>query len=166
MCQGRGAPPRWPCLNLMRQRCLQCHPRSAQPCQTHAWRLTMQEEFGALQANDTWTLVPRPPGVNLVTGKWVFCHKYKADDSLDRYKARWSFMISPSVWVLTMMKPSVLWSSQLPFGQSPLWHSLVHGLFINLMWRILFTTAPWMRLSTVHSRLVLSTPPVLTLFST
>jgi hypothetical protein len=31
----------------------------------------------------------RSPGVNLVTGKWIFQHKLHADGSLDRYKARW-----------------------------------------------------------------------------
>jgi hypothetical protein len=34
-------------------------------------------------------LVPRPPGVNVVTSKWIFEHKLKADGSLERYKACW-----------------------------------------------------------------------------
>jgi histone deacetylase 1/2 len=49
----------------------------------------MLAEFDALQGNDTWTLVPRLPSINLVTDKWVFCHKFKMDGYLDRYKARW-----------------------------------------------------------------------------
>jgi hypothetical protein len=33
--------------------------------------------------------VPRPFGVNVVTGKWIYRHKLLSDGSLDRYKARW-----------------------------------------------------------------------------
>jgi hypothetical protein len=53
------------------------------------WRDAMQEEYSALMANRTWDLVPPPPGANIVTGKWIFRHKFHADGSLDCYKARW-----------------------------------------------------------------------------
>jgi hypothetical protein len=53
------------------------------------WHEAMQEEFDALSSNNTWTLVPRPPQTNVVTGKWVFRHKTREDGSLERYKARW-----------------------------------------------------------------------------
>jgi hypothetical protein len=49
----------------------------------------MQEEFDALQRNKTWTLVTRPPGAQVITGKWVFRHKYNSDGTFARYKARW-----------------------------------------------------------------------------
>jgi hypothetical protein len=49
----------------------------------------MIEEFTALQANDTWSLVPWPAGTNVVTDKWVFQHKFLPDGALDHYKARW-----------------------------------------------------------------------------
>ena len=53
------------------------------------WRSAMDEEFTALLSNRTWDLVPRPAGANVVTGKWIFRHKFQSDGSLDRYKARW-----------------------------------------------------------------------------
>jgi histone deacetylase 1/2 len=52
------------------------------------WRAAMAEEYKALIDNGTWRLVPRPPRANVITGKWVFKHKYNADGSLARHKAR------------------------------------------------------------------------------
>jgi hypothetical protein len=53
------------------------------------WNFAMVDEFTTLQNNKTWDLVARPPGANIVTGKWIFRHKLKPDGSLDRYKAWW-----------------------------------------------------------------------------
>jgi hypothetical protein len=49
----------------------------------------MEEEYTALMSNDTWDLVPRPRGANVVTDKRIFKHKFKADETLERYRARW-----------------------------------------------------------------------------
>jgi hypothetical protein len=49
----------------------------------------MLEEYDALLQNHTWELVPRPRQANIVTGKWIFKHKFSADGTLERYKARW-----------------------------------------------------------------------------
>nr|GEV24008.1 hypothetical protein [Tanacetum cinerariifolium] len=48
----------------------------------------MYDEYNALIKNDTWILVLKPPNVNVVRSMWLFRHKYHADGSLSRYKAR------------------------------------------------------------------------------
>ena len=48
----------------------------------------MDEEIAALTTRGTWELVTRTVEVTVVTCKWVYTIKYKADGSIDRYKAR------------------------------------------------------------------------------
>jgi hypothetical protein len=64
------------------------------------WRRAMEEEFATLIANNTWDLLPRPVGSSVITGKWIFKHKFNSDGSLERYKACWvlrSFTQRPGV---------------------------------------------------------------------
>jgi hypothetical protein len=49
----------------------------------------MREEFNVLMDQNTRVLIPRPVGVNVVMGKWIFCHKNNYDGSLACYKACW-----------------------------------------------------------------------------
>nr|GEY58303.1 ribonuclease H-like domain-containing protein [Tanacetum cinerariifolium] len=52
------------------------------------WYSAMRDEYNALIKNGTWTLVPRPPDVNVVQCMWLFRHKYLANGTLSRYKVR------------------------------------------------------------------------------
>lgn len=52
------------------------------------WHGAMLDEVIALHANHTWDLVLCPPDANVVSGRWIFRHKHKSDDSLKRYKVR------------------------------------------------------------------------------
>lgn len=85
----------------------------------------MEDERTTLIQNNTSELVPRPSHANIVTGKWIFKHKFNSDGSLDRYKARWIFT-----------RPSVLSSSLLLSGRFCLSHFLVTGPFLSSMSRM------------------------------
>jgi hypothetical protein len=52
------------------------------------WWQAMDDEFHALQEDHTWTLVPRPHDVNIISGKWLFKNKLLPDDTLEWHKAR------------------------------------------------------------------------------
>jgi hypothetical protein len=54
-----------------------------------SWHRAMEEEYDAFIANNTWDLVPRPVGSNVVIGKWVFKQKFNSDGTLEQYKACW-----------------------------------------------------------------------------
>ncbi|CAI7869503.1 unnamed protein product [Closterium sp. NIES-53] len=55
------------------------------------WREAMDRELKALQDRNTWKIVPISMARNktILTGKWVFRVKTKADGTIDKFKARW-----------------------------------------------------------------------------
>jgi hypothetical protein len=56
--------------------------------QDDKWKKAMDDEFGALQRNDTWHLVPAKSRANVVDCKWVYKIKKRYDGTIDKYKAR------------------------------------------------------------------------------
>ncbi|CAL9241108.1 unnamed protein product [Arabidopsis halleri] len=52
------------------------------------WNNAMTEEYNAQIKNGMWVLVPRPVATNIIRFLWLFRHKFNADGSLSRYKAR------------------------------------------------------------------------------
>ncbi|GJZ81407.1 ribonuclease H-like domain-containing protein, partial [Tanacetum coccineum] len=61
---------------------------SSHALQDPYWRNAMYDDYNALVKNGTWLLVPKPAGVNMVHSMWLFKHKFHADETLSRYKAR------------------------------------------------------------------------------
>jgi hypothetical protein len=52
------------------------------------WKSAMDQEYNALLKNNTWYLVPRKQGMNIIDCKCVYKIKKRADGSIDRYKSR------------------------------------------------------------------------------
>lgn len=52
------------------------------------WKEAMDAEYQSLVDNDTWELVPLPPGRKAITSKWLFKVKQNSDGEIDRFKAR------------------------------------------------------------------------------
>jgi hypothetical protein len=64
-------------------------PLSPMPTFVHAaltdpsWRHAMVEEYDALITKNTWDLVPRSVGSNVITGKWIFKRKFNSNGTLE-----------------------------------------------------------------------------------
>lgn len=52
------------------------------------WKQAIGSELESLRKNETWELVPRPQGKNIVDCRWVFRIKRDEAGNVDRYKAR------------------------------------------------------------------------------
>lgn len=52
------------------------------------WREAMRKEIDALENNGTWKIVHLPEGKKPIGCKWVYKIKYRADGTVERYKAR------------------------------------------------------------------------------
>jgi hypothetical protein len=101
----------------------------------------MQDEYDALIQNNTWSLVPPPPGANIVSGKWIFRQKHNSDGSLARHKARWvvrGFTQQPGIdfdeTFSPVVKPatirivlSLAFSQQWPINQLDVKNAFLHG---------------------------------------
>jgi len=48
----------------------------------------MSEEFNALLANGTWSILPKQPKFKIIGNKWIFRLERDLDGSITRYKAR------------------------------------------------------------------------------
>ncbi|MCO5585942.1 hypothetical protein L7F22_039877 [Adiantum nelumboides] len=53
-----------------------------------SWQEAIDVELNALNANQTWVLVPRPANTNVVSCKWLLKKKFNLDGTGDKYKAR------------------------------------------------------------------------------
>ncbi|CAI7811730.1 unnamed protein product [Closterium sp. NIES-54] len=53
-----------------------------------AVKAAMEEEIRSLIGMDTWELVERPRGVNIMKNRWVLTTKYRLDDTVEHEKAR------------------------------------------------------------------------------
>ena len=48
----------------------------------------MRVELEAMEANQTWSIVPLPPGKHTRGCKWMYKIKFRSDGSVEHYKAR------------------------------------------------------------------------------
>ena len=65
------------------------------------WQEAMDKELATLEHTHTWDSVPHPPGKNIISSKWVFRIKRKADGSIEKYKLALLHEVLPKFMALT-----------------------------------------------------------------
>ena len=52
------------------------------------WRQAMNEELQAMDLNNTYIVIPLPPGKQPIGCWWIYKIKHNSDGTVARYKAR------------------------------------------------------------------------------
>lgn len=60
----------------------------AEAIKDEKWRFAVTHEIDSLEDRGTWTVEALPPGKKTLGCKWVFKIKFRADGTIERYKAR------------------------------------------------------------------------------
>lgn len=60
----------------------------AEAIKDEKWRFAVTHEIDSLEDQGTWTVEALPPGKKAPGCKWVFKIKFRADGTVERYKAR------------------------------------------------------------------------------
>lgn len=68
----------------------------------------MRQEINALEHNSTLTLISLPSGKFALISKWVFRIKYKADGTIERYRARLMILGNPQTESVDFTKTFIL----------------------------------------------------------
>ena len=65
------------------------------------WKKTIDEELEAHRRNETWSIIPRDPGVSTIDSKWVFKEVRGEDGEIERFKAMSAPEVSNNerVWI-------------------------------------------------------------------
>lgn len=75
----------------------------------------MVEEYNALIKNETWSLVGKPVGVNVLRESEFFGINLTVMAHWHGTRLGGSYVASPSVRASIMRRPSAPWSKRLPF---------------------------------------------------
>lgn len=95
------------------------------------WVVAMKEELATLEQNQTWDLVLRVPGMNVIGSRWVFKTKLNSDGSIDKFKGRLVAKGYKQKEDIDFEETSALSLNPLPF-ESFLPLPFKIGLFVNL----------------------------------
>eukprot|EP00253_Pinus_taeda_P032833 PITA_32833 len=85
----RQSPDQYTAYMALMSKCVVTKPSSFEEAmEDHAWVHAMVEEYDSIVRNSAWEIVPRLEGKSVVGSRWIYKVKQAADESVEKYKAR------------------------------------------------------------------------------